>query len=182
MLMSEVFGDVEDEIGRASPVCAAVEAFLRVRDLESGVSKIEITKLTGSLPRYEFRVVCDDSDFRFSESNMDKLNKKHEFLHCFASVCDSGDTGMIISKNEDDSYKTIMSRGYANENTTVVFNKSDYILDENTTWYVTSFCNGVSEVWSGVRDFIEHTESDVSYHLVHREPNGDEIDRTAVLE
>lgn len=178
--MSEVFGDVEDEIGKVYPICTAVKAFLRVRDLESGVDKVEIVKIAGSILRYDLKVVCNGYDFRFSESNLDKLNKKYEFLHCFASVCDSGETGMVISRCENEAYKTMMSRGYSNEKTTVVFDKSDYVLDENTTWYVLSFSNGVSEVWSGVREFIEDTKGDVSYQLVQENPNGDEIDRKTV--
>lgn len=180
--MSEVFVDIENEIGKASPVRTAVNAFLRVRDLESGISKIEIIKTTGSLPRYELKVICNEFDSSFLKSNMDKLNKKYEFLHCFASVCDSGETGMIISKNEGKSYKTMMSRGYDIKKTTVVFDNRDYVLDENTTWYVARFSNEVSEVWSGVRDFIEHTESDVPYYLVREKPRGDEISRKAVSE
>lgn len=179
--MSEVFGDIEDEIGKVYPISDAVKAFLRVRDLELGVNKVEIVKVTGSILRYDLKVVCNGCDFRFSESNLDKLNKKYEFLHCFASVCDSEGTGMIISRCENEGYKTMMSSSYTNEKTTVVFDKSDYVLDENTTWYIMSFSNGVSEVWSGVREFIEDTEGDVSYHLVRENADGDEIDRTTVF-
>lgn len=180
--MSDYTYNIEDKIGRPSPVCPAVNAFLRVRHLELEVDKVEIVKIEGwSIPRYELKIVCNGCDFRFSESNIDKLDEKCEFLHFYASVCDHGDTSAIISKNENDAYKTDMYRLNSNGKISVVFDKSSYVLDENTTWYVISFCSRISEVWSGVRDFMEDTEDDVSYHLVNETKDGDEINRTTVF-